>query len=185
MYYITRILLTFKSRFRYLLLALWRRSHFNSAGIDGYTMFKQKGITFDAVVVAKVGGQPALALVPDHFPSAKVFETDKNLQSIAQNDSEFKSVFLILPGNDTSYLQELTSLSIPEKVEACAVRFAYYKRGFSYGTMQINEIMRDHDFNLFDVVYSQPKYLQPTLDILFVKVDGTIETTFFAAKERK
>lgn len=182
MYLINRIFLTFKSRFRYLLLALWRRNHFSSAGIDGYTMFQRRGITFDAVVLANVDGQPALTSVPDYFPNAKVLETDKNLQFIAQSNPEFKCVLLIVPGNDNNYLQELSSLSIPNEVEACVVRFAYFKRGFSYGTRQINELMREHHFNLFDVVYSQPKFLQTTLDILFVKVDGTIEKTFFAAK---
>lgn len=130
-------------------------------------------------------GSHNLSSISEQFPSTVIFETDTNLNAFTQENPGIKSILLIFPGNNTSLIQELSNMVIPEEVEACTIRFVYFKRGFSYGTTHINTIMRQHHFNLFDVVYSQSKFLQPSLDILFVKVDGTIEHAFFARNELK
>jgi hypothetical protein len=147
-------------------------------------MFQRKGITFDAVVALNFNEQNDLASITGHFPGVPVFKTVKNIQSNSDKNADYNSVFLILPGNDNSFLQEISTMIIPDEVEACIVRFSYFKKGYSFGTTQINDLMRQHHFNLFDVVYSQSNFLQSTLDIIFVKVDGTIEKTFFAVKGR-
>lgn len=90
---------------------------------------------------------------------------------------------ILMYGNNATGIQHISSVTLTDKIEVCAFRFFVFRKGFSYGTDRINEIMRQKRFNLFDIVYSQSGFSQPSFDFVFVRLDGHLEKIFFGRNQ--